>query len=221
MFCTNCGEKIEPEGTLCPFCGFDLTHVLALLDEPDVEYEVDDELRDAGEIARRALTLAAVISCAYGDSKKDVINWLKQEALWDSVSPEEKQFMESKTGSEENARFTWRIEALIPLLWAINKIDTMPALSSQCDTEPLKKAVVWSPNSTEEYIRSSVLRPEDEILNEYEKVYQAHWTVRDARLNNKAMPKKYNPEVVYERHFGFNWLTGYMGQEWDDIATDT
>lgn len=222
MFCANCDKEIEPENSLCPICGFDLTHIIALLDEPDDDCaDIEDEVREPGEIAKKALSLAAVISCAYGDSKQDVTAWLKKENLWDAVSPSEKEFLENETTKEQNAKFTWRIEALVPLLWAINKIRKMPGIKSECNTEPLKKAVVWPPDSTKEYIASSKNRSEDELFKEYEKVYQAHWKVRDAQLNNKPVPEKYNPEVVYERHYGFNWLTGYMGQDWDDITTDT
>ncbi|HDS01485.1 MAG TPA: DUF4272 domain-containing protein [candidate division Zixibacteria bacterium] len=222
MFCANCDNEIEPENSLCPLCGFDLTHIIALLNESDDDCaDIEDEVRAPGEIAKRALSLAAVISCAYGDSKKDVVAWLKKENLWDAVSPSEKEFLENETTKEQNAKFTWRIEALVPLLWSINKIGKMPGIKSECNTEPLKKAVIWPPNSTKEYIASSKIRAEDELFEEYEKVYQAHWKVRDAQLNNKPVPGKYNPEVVYERHYGFNWLTGYMGQDWDDITTDT
>lgn len=222
MFCTNCGKEIEPKNSLCPLCGFDLTHVIELLNEPDDDYDdIEDEIREPGEIAKRALSLAAVVSCAYGEPKADVISWLKNEDLWGSVSPSEKEYLENNTTKEQDAKFTWRIEALVALLWSINKIKKISNLKSECNTEPLKKSVIWPPNSTKEYISSSKIRSEDEIFEEYEKVYQAHWKVRDAQLNNKTIPKKFNPEVVYERHYGFNWVTGYMGQEWDDVTTDT
>lgn len=97
----------------------------------------------------------------------------------------------------------------------------MPGLKSECDTELLKVAVVWPPSSTKDYIASSRTRQEDELFEEYEKVYQAHWTLRDIKLNNKPVSRKYNSEVVYERHYGFNWVTGYMGQDWDEVTTDT
>jgi len=219
MFCTNCGKEMEPKGSICPLCDFDLTHVIALLNEPDDD--IEDEVRKPSEIAKRALSLAAVISCAYGDSKADVISWLKKEDLWDEVSLLEKEFLETETSKELNAKFTWKIESLVPLLWSIGKLEKLPSLKSECDTEPLKKAVAWPPNSTKEYISSVKMRSNDELLEEYEKVYQAHWIVRDAQLNNKAVPKKFNPEVVYERHYGFNWVTGYMRQDWDDVTTDT
>lgn len=222
MFCTNCGEEIQPNGILCPLCNFDLTHVIALLDEPDEDdFDLEDEVRSAEEIARRALCLAAVISCAYGDSKETVSLWLKSEQLWEHLSLKEKNFLENESDQKTDAQYTWKIEALIPMLWAIKKIPSMPGLKSECNTELLKKAVIWSPNSTKEYISSSVIRDEEEINSEYEKVYQAHWKVRDREINGKAPLKSLNSGVVYERHYSFNWVIGYMGQGWDDISTDT
>lgn len=222
MFCINCGDKIEPKNSLCPICGFDLSYVIALLSQPDDDSdETEDLVRGPSEIAKRALSLAAVVSCAYGTPKNEAVAWLKKENLWEAVTPSEKEFLENETTKEQNAKLTWRIEALVPLLWSINKIDKMPDLKSECDTELLKMAVVWPPSSTKDYIASSKTREEDELFEEYEKVYQAHWKVRDAQLNNKPVPKKYNSEVVYERHYGFNWVTGYMGQDWDEITTDT
>ena len=222
MFCTNCGEETEPKNERCTHCGFDLSSVIALLNEPDDEMDdVEDEIRSAEEIARRALTLAAVISCAYGEPRAAVIDWLKQENLWQEITPLEREFLKNEADEKNRRAFTWKIEALVPLLWAIKKIDEMPGIKSQCDTEPLKQAVIWPPNPTKDYIGSSTLRDEALIYKEYEKVYQAHWKVRDTRLNKKTVPKKFDPEVVYERHYGFNWVIGYMGQDWDDITTDT
>lgn len=193
------------------------------LDEEDDDFDDDvgNVNRTAKEIAKRALTLAAVISCAYGDDKNTVIKWLKKENLWNNVTHLEREFLSSESSEKSKAQFTWKIEALVPLLWVINKLDKMPAINKQCDTELLKKAVIWSPHPTKEYISSAALRDEDEISEEYEKIYDAHWVVRDAQLNNKIVPKKYDSEVVFERHYGFNWATGYMGQPWDEISTDT
>jgi hypothetical protein len=97
----------------------------------------------------------------------------------------------------------------------------MPRLNERCDSEALKKAIVGPPQPTREYISSSSLRKEAEIRSAYEKVYKAHWQVRDAHLKDRAHSNRFDSEVVYERHYGFNWLIGYMGQRWDEITTDT
>ncbi len=225
MYCTNCGEETEPKDSLCTHCGHDLSDWIALVDEPD---EDDDDLdppdikiRGAQEIARRALTLSAVVACAYGRDRQDVVQWLKAENLWQEATPEEREFLLGETDEETRVNQTWKTEALVPLLWSINKLAELPGLDGECDTDPLKKAVVWPPDPTAEYIASATLRSEEEIYAQHENVYQAHWKVRDARINNKRAPRNLDPGVVYERHYGFNWIIGYWGQAWDDITTDT
>ena len=152
---------------------------------------------------------------------KRMLYLVKKEDLWDNVTFYEKEFLKNEPTKEQNAKFTWRIEALVPLLWSINKITKMPSIGIKSDIQSLKKAIICPPNSTKEYITSSKLRVEEELFEEYERVYQFHWKVRDAQLNNKLVPKTINSEVVYERHYGFNWVIGYMGQDWDNIMTDT
>lgn len=222
MFCTNCGRETRPRKATCTHCGFDLASVIALLGEPeDAAAETDGETRTAREVAQRALALAAVISCAYGAKKPAVMQWLKKEKLWTEATPAERKFLLQATSAKAKIAFTWKIEALVPLLWAMNRIDKMPGIARQCDPESLKHAVVWPPHPTREYVSSCALRSEDEISMEYEKVYRAHWRVRDAQARGKPVPRTLDAEVVQERHHGFNWLTGYMGQSWDDITTDT
>ena len=187
----------------------------------DEEIGIEDTPRKAEEIARRALVLSAVMSVAFGSPADQIISWLKNEDLWKEITPNELDFLNNPSDKRRKVKFSWKVETLVALLWSINKVRKLPKLTSQCDTGPLKKAIVWPPEPTAEYISSSKLRSEKEISKEYEKVYQAHWAVRDAGLNNKEIPKKLVPGVVYERHYGFNWIVGYGGQSWDDISTDT
>jgi hypothetical protein len=222
MFCTNCGKQTRPRNSRCTHCGFDLAPVIALLKEPeDASDEAADKPRAADEVARRALTLAAVISCAYGDSKAEVVKWLKREKLWAATTPAERKFLLARTSAKARIAFSWKIEALVPLLWAVRKTGKMPGLAKQCSSQALAKAVVSPPHSTRDYIASSRLRKPEELSGEYEKVYRAHWRVRDAQSRGKPMPKGVDPEIVQERHYGFNWLIGYMGQPWDAVTTDT
>jgi hypothetical protein len=221
MLCTNCGGQTGPKGSICTRCGFDLKHVIALMNEPDDEPEESGGTRNAEAIAKRALALAAVISCAYGEPKPAVTKWLKKEKLWKETTPAERAFLLKGMSPKAKIAFTWKLEALAPLLWAIGKIGKMPGLGRQCDVDALMRAVIRPPGATREYISSASLRAGERISEAYEKVYRAHWKVRDAQVAGKPAPKGLDPEVVQERHYGFNWLTGYMGQPWDDITTDT
>ena len=74
-------------------------------------------LRSAPEIARRALTLSAVISVAHGDSRDDVSDWLRRELLWSELSPKELAFvMNREPTRKEVVAFSWHVERLVPLL---------------------------------------------------------------------------------------------------------
>jgi hypothetical protein len=97
----------------------------------------------------------------------------------------------------------------------------MPSVAQQFDTTEAVKTLVFPSASTASFIASAKLRPEAEIREEYERVYDAHWRVRDAQLFGKPPVSDVNPGVVRERHHTFNWIIGYCNQTWDEISTDT
>jgi len=199
--------------------------------------EIADTPRTAEEIARRALALSACIAVAGGDERETNVAWLKREGLYGALSPKEAAFLENAECPErERSNMTWRLECLPVLLWAIRKLPELPGLTDKIDPAPMRAVMVWPPAPTREFIASASLRPEEEIRNAYEVVYESHWKVRDARLGGSptpvgSLPRRSQPaaesdpplngEVIQERHHAFNWVTGYMGQDWDDITTDT
>ncbi len=195
-------------------------------DQSQIDTSNNSELNEDGpqtaeQVAKRALVLSAVITAAYGSPVGDIISWLNKENLYSELTPNELEFLNDPTNKKHKINMTWKLEALVVLLWSISKLEKLPHLTNQCDTEPLKKAVVWPPYPTSSFIETSILRSKEIIESEYENVYQAHWKVRDAKINGKKVPEELVPGVVLERHYGFNWIIGYDGQQWDDIATDT
>jgi Domain of unknown function (DUF4272) len=52
-------------------------------------------------------------------------------------------------------------------------------------------------------------------------------TVRTRRLRSSherqpiTLPPNSSEEIIVERHKALNWLIRYMGENWDDIRTDT
>lgn len=190
------------------------------------DYETDDEdiedvPRTAQEIARRALVLSAVVSVAYGFPPEKVLKWLDKEGLTEELSPFELKFLKGNAYEDAKIPISWRSECLVVLLWCICKIDRLPTLTEQFDTEPPKGALVYPPDETRKYTSSARMRDLEEIYDEREVVFDAHWKVRDAQINDKPIPDDLDPEVVFERHYAFNWVIGYAGQDWDDITTDT
>jgi len=226
MFCGNCGKedkKLDVNNPVCKMCGFDNSYVLKLVAEDvDVDVDVEDELRDSNSCAKRCVILYGVVAAGHGEDGLKIISWLKEQKLWSFVSAQEREFLESTAPSERQiVNATWRIEALHLLLWSLNKIQSVSCLSEMCNVEEIQSIFTFYLKETGEFIDSAELRNEDEIDNNNELIYQAHWKVRDAQNNGKSIPDKLNSSVIKERHYAINWLTGYCGQEWDDITTDT
>lgn len=189
--------------------------------EHDEDEFIDDEFRTAEEIAKRSLVLGALISTVYGAPISEAEDWLKAENLWDELSPQELEYLKNPTNKKARIDLSWRSEALVILLWSINKIPSLPALTTECDTTILTSVLVGPPNATKEFISAAKLRSEEEISTAYEEVYESHWSVRDAQINGRPVPGNLNSGVVYERHFGFNYVMGYDSLPWDEITCDT
>jgi hypothetical protein len=183
--------------------------------------KLEDVPRGPEEIARRTLILSSVIACAFGAEKPATLAWLRAQGLWKDVSPQEQAFLTDDVSAQQRINMTWRIEALVPLLWILNKIDPMPSLAEQFDTTHAVKTLVFPPDQTADFVRTAKLRPVEDVRLEYEKIYDAHWRLRDAQLFGKPLPSDVMPGVVRERHHAFNWIIGYGNQPWDEVSTDT
>jgi hypothetical protein len=59
------------------------------------ELPVADEIRLADETAYRALALFSVIAVALGADRIEIIDWLKQNDLWDRLAASELEFLDS------------------------------------------------------------------------------------------------------------------------------
>lgn len=188
--------------------------------DPDI---IDHDVpRTAEEIARRAIIIQCVIAAGYGVSKKNIRQWLKEECLWGHVSPREQKFLlTSKPTKKEVYGATWRAECQVALLWSIQKIESLGSLSGHCDSGLLVDAVPGLLTPTSDFISHAVLREREVIDDEYEKIYNAHCEVRHAIREGTLIPDGMIPGIVQERHYAMNWITGYCGQGWDDITTDT
>jgi len=189
-------------------------------DDPEEDFVDHDIPRTAVEIAKRAIALHCVIAASHEVSRTAMSEWLKSENLYDELSPWERKFMETETNTRRDIiQASWRTEGQVALLWAIQKIDHMDPLTAQCNTTPLVDAMPELFSSTSDFIESASLRNKEEIEEEYERIYDIHWKVRNAK--STGVPIEYDSGVVQERHYAMNWITGYCGQAWDEITTDT
>ncbi len=188
--------------------------------------EFDDEdlpvLRTPREIAERCVVLYAVVAAANHEPRDRLMKWLERENLVDAVSPGELEFLTCKRpDNEQMTEAGWRCEALVPLLWAINRLEGLEAPIKQCDVQLIRRSLPPLYGSIEEFVRTAALRDEETIWDVLEDTFQSHWAIHDAVLHGGPVPEQLDRGVVYERHYALNWLTDAEGDEWDDITTDT
>ena len=188
---------------------------------PRVENENEVKLREPKEVAKRAIVLYALVAVAHQADRKRATSWLRSEGLWESVSPKEKDFLESNDPPKQDViEASWRAESLWTLLWALRKIDKFDLPKEMCNTELIRQIMPAPESSCTQFINEAALRSPSEILVATDLIYRIHWAVVDAHLNSQAIPGGFHPGIVYERHYALNWLTWYA-DEWDDITTDT
>lgn len=138
--------------------------------------------------------------------------------------------------------FSWRVEAVVALLWALGHIDNLYWPDRLCKEHRLKKLLGAGPTRSP-ILESPTLRPKPEIIDAQDLVMRQHWAVRNTALRSGLPPDltfvfrrpgaygllvmrkgytRINLGVVAERHHALNWLTGYPSREdWDDVDTPT
>lgn len=179
----------------------------------------DLSVPDGRAIIRRLMCLFAVSSAAMAGNPANARNLVQRWKIAESLTREEAEFLASDILiTSEQIQMSWRIEAMIPLMWAIGMFDEMPPPDDQFDANYL--AEYWNTFSADIW-SAAIPRPLDEILTQVYLIRDLNWSVRDAFLNGTPIPESLVAGVVQERHHALNWLAGSSGEDWDSVATDT
>ena len=203
---------------------------------------VDDdgevELQSAQDVARRTLVLWAVELRAEGMPQKEAIGLIEQLDLWDSVSPEEKRFLEDDDPDPgECQHLVWRLESIWVLLWSLGYIDELEWPRGMCDVPRIVEILKHNESNTE-FITDAKLRSAAEILDAQDLIMRVHWAVRNAYVNHGGMipddldwSHDYNAVsvtmspavgVIEQRHHTLNWLVKFLDPvDWDHVDTPT
>lgn len=190
---------------------------------PHIETEEETTLRTSEEIAKRVTVLAVTNLIAFDSIEpEEAIDYLKDLSLWDSTTPDEKDFLNDPTDHKKSQE-SWKCEYIWVLLWALKKVETLPFPNELCDLNdiPSENYPVGGDSDPNDFINAPhELRSKSEILDAADLYYRYDWTCVDARINNIEM-ETIDSGVVYERHYALNWLITYMDQDWDDVSCDT
>jgi hypothetical protein len=182
-----------------------------------------DEVRSAGDVARRALALFSVVGLALGAERSVVLAWLSENDLWEELAPSEAGFIDTPAPSRKQVTNAgWLAERLIMLLWALGAVEHLPEANVECDTAVFQKLLPpFVPISVTDFVAAARLRPDVELTAMADATLKLHWEVRDARRRGGTPRIPVDMEVIQERHHAINWVIGYDGLPWDEVTTDT
>lgn len=186
---------------------------------PVVEDDNSITPRSSEEIAERALALTITAVKGESNDQQLVDSLITRFSAKQLFTPAELAFITNHSPTQQQlADFTWQYECIHVLLWSLGHIEKLQPPNQICDVAAEMSIIR---NLGREKLSSTAHpRPLSEILDQADYYYRLHWAVIELRINGNSSDKA-NEEIIDERHKALNWLIRYMGQNWDDITTDT
>ena len=195
---------------------------------PILEDEMINDIKSVDEICKRAIAclISTQIACDinnganYEESKNMFYNLLKEFGVENSLNKTEERLFNGSYNSKDAIAVTWTYECYWALVWALGLIDddiSIPSDICDCDRAIL---LVSKSKDFNDFKSKCKLRDPIEILDMLDLHYRYHWACVEKRLNPKTNIANLNPEVVYERRRGLEWIFSEE-DDWFDISLDT
>ena len=186
---------------------------------PVVEDEASITPRSSEEIAGRAIALAIAAVKGESNDQQLVDSLIARLSAKQLFTPAELAFITNHSPTQQQLiDFAWQYECLHVLLWSLGHIEKLQPPNQVCDV-PADVSIIRE-LGREKLSSTAHPRPLSEILDQADYYYRLHWAAIELRINGKRSDQA-NEEIIDERHKALNWLIRYMGQNWDDITTDT
>jgi len=180
-------------------------------------------VRTSQEIATRALALFSVVGLGLGADRTELLTWLRDENLYAALTPVERALLTNKAPTRQQLKnASWQSEALLVLLWTLEKVDELPPPDTECDTALFQQLLPpYADVSVKDFIQSAGRRSEKALTDMAEKILKLHWQARQTSTHDTVDAEEINVEIVQEWHRAINWVIGYEGLAWDKVTTDT
>ncbi|WP_454055378.1 DUF4272 domain-containing protein [Clostridium sp. Marseille-Q7071] len=197
---------------------------------PVIEGVNEIEMRSAEEIAKRAIACLISIQVAcdinsrenIGESREFFKGFLERYKVKEELTDNEKEIIFGSPDIQEVINMAWKYEAYWTLIWALGIADKLEYPSQICDCNFAIRAVA-DYEDFNDFMKTVKLRSIEEILDEADLIYRYNWACVNARIHGENPPAGLDPGVVFERHWGLNWLIGKgtYNDNWDSVSTDT
>ncbi|WP_411167536.1 DUF4272 domain-containing protein [Clostridium sp. MB05] len=197
---------------------------------PVIEEANEIEMRSAEEIAKRAIASLISIQVACDINSGDNIEesreffkgFLDKYEVKEELTEAEMKIIFGNPEKQDVINMAWKYEAYWTLIWALGIVDKLEYPSQICDCNFAIHAVADCEDFND-FMKTVRLKSIDEILDEADLIYRYNWACVDARIHGKNPPADLDSGVVFERHWGLNWLIGKgtYNYNWDSVSTDT
>ncbi|MCI7758661.1 MAG: DUF4272 domain-containing protein [[Eubacterium] saphenum] len=204
---------------------------------PVIEDETEAKIKSPEETVKRAVTALFATQIAMdclnpdADVKESAAffgEMLARFGLLDEPTPEEKLFfaLVNENASKPTAKYasdmSWRIEMVIPLLWACGIISDDLSYPDK-ESEYIEQArMIAACDNFDELMQKVNMRNPSKILDKADLLFRMDWACVDARLRGEIPSGNLNPDVVVEQHKGINWLIGaFDAENWDKVNPHT
>ncbi len=203
---------------------------IACLDSlPTIESSSDVKLKDLDTICKRAVAslLSIQLACDieeeknYDESKTLFSGLLKEYKVEKELLDKEKKLFDNKYNRQDVRDIAWTYETYWAIVWALGLIDDSE-IKIPNDICNCKKAItlVGDCKTYEEFKSKTKIRDIEEILDMLDLYYRYHWACVEKRVRPETNIGILNPEVVWERRKGLEWLVSSI-TDWNYISLDT
>lgn len=155
----------------------------------------------------------------YDESKKFFEKLLAQYEVEDALLEKERKLFDGSYTGQDALDVAWTYEAYWSVVWSLGLVKDMKAADDICDCEEAIN-LVSACESYEAFKNQCNTRTVDEVLDLLDLYYRYHWACVEKRVNPETEIGDLDPEVVYERRRGLEWLVSEEA-DWNEISLDT
>lgn len=204
---------------------------------PVIEDENEAKIKSPEETVKRAVTALFATQIAMDclndptevtESAEFFGEILERFGLVNEATSDEQQFFAlinpdaPKPNEKTASDMAWRIEMVIPLLWACGIISDDMSYPDKASEYIEQAREIVACDNFDELMQKVNMRNPSKILDKADLLFRMDWACVDARLKGEIPSGNLSPDVVVEQHKGINWLIGaFDADNWDKVNPHT
>lgn len=191
-------------------------------------YNENAELKNKDVIIKKSIASLIMIQlgCDICNDKKiddNTINNIKyllnNYDVMNFLNEKEKKLLTGSYTKQDALDVVWEYETVSSIFWALGLSNDLDDPSKVCDFKGLMNTLCSS-KSYEDFEKKCNLKSKEEILNMQDLYFRYDWAIQESKINKDASSSNLNPEVVYERRKGLDWILSNE-MDWNSLNMDT